>query len=139
MTDIDKKVLEQAAGDIRQRLMDYASAIERAYIKCEDPVFVITLGVKFSEERDGLKIETPISFTSEKIKDKGISYYDENKKPKQMQLSEIDDKRREILFRDFSELRERLGWLHKKFMFRYYSEFGTRERKQLFKSFSLAA
>lgn len=143
MTDIDVKVLEQAASDIRQRLMDYSRAIERAYIKCEDPVFVISLGAKFSEDKDGLKIETPITFTSEKIKDKGISYYDPNgkSKPKQLGFDDLDSHYREILFRDFSEIRNRLMRMHKRFMYQYRLDFGLISHDELikFRRFDLAA
>ena len=98
-----------AGEKIQGHLFDYEKALIEAYLKADDSVLTVDLKAKFSEERAIIRIDTSISFVAEKVKDKGLSYYDPDGKPKQMTIDEGLAGNREILYRDFSELRKALA------------------------------
>jgi len=141
MTTINTEVLIMAGDKLKAHLLDYERMIEQAYLKLEEGALTVNLSAKFSESSNCMKVETGISFVADKVKDKGTLYYDpdEKKKPKQMKFDDLAQKRREILFRDFSELRKILERHDLKFWFKYRSEFGTTEAVIKFRTFDMAA
>ena len=139
MTTIGKTVLELTADKFKTHLFDYAPEINGAYLNLDEGALTVNMSAKFSEDKNCLKVETSISFTAEKIKDRGTILYDPNddQKPKQTSFDELTDKFREILFRDFSDIRNRLKKYDLRFWMNHRAVFGGGELT--FKKFDLAA
>jgi hypothetical protein len=125
MSDITIFILEEAADMIKGHLFDYQKDIDRAYLSC-DNTLTVSLSAKFSPKGSGVKVDTNINFTPEKIKDKASRVIDSSK-PKQKdgelpftfangKSSEEYNRYREILFRNFDDLRKalaKLRWMQK--------------------------
>ena len=75
---IGPKTIEAITTDIQGLLNAYQNDLDKAYLAAGDDPLKISLGVKVSPKDGQLKVETGISFTTEKIKDTKTSYVDEN-------------------------------------------------------------
>ena len=75
---IGPKTIEAITTDIQGLLNAYQNDLGKAYLAAGDDPLKISLGVKVSPKDGQLKVETGISFTTEKIKDTKTSYVDEN-------------------------------------------------------------
>lgn len=75
MSGIDSTIIEETANMIRGQLYDYQKKIDTAYCGVEG-AFTVSLSVKFEPRGSGIKIDTSISFTPEKIKDKASKLID---------------------------------------------------------------
>ena len=140
MTSINKEVLELTGQKLQGHLYDYEQAIEKAYLTLEEGALSIALGVKFSEEKGCMRVETSITFVADKVKDKGLLLYDPNdkKKMKQLPLSKVENFFHEILFRDFSKLRKELKILCDGFHRQYLIDF-DRPGALVMRRFDIAA
>jgi len=74
---IGSKTIETITTDIQGLLNAYQNDLDKAYLAAGDDPLKISLGVKVSPKDGKLKIETSISFTTEKIKDTKTSLVDE--------------------------------------------------------------
>lgn len=75
MHDIDSTIIETTANLIRGQMYDYQKKINEAYLGV-DGAFAVNFSAKFKPAGSGIEIETNISFTPEKIKDKASKIID---------------------------------------------------------------
>ena len=66
---IGEKTIKAVVMKLNQHLVDYRTEINEAYCGIEDGALSVNLSAKFSEAADGIKVDTSISFTKEKVKD----------------------------------------------------------------------
>lgn len=104
MPIITEKVLEATGAKLLQHMKDYKDQIEEAYCKLEEGALTVDLKAKFAAEGlNAVKVGTSISFIADKIKDCGTVRVDERQKP--LFEDGKPNRLREILFRNFDELR----------------------------------
>jgi len=75
---IGPKTIEAIGTDIQGLLNAYQNDLDKAYLAAGDDPLKISLGVKVSPKDGQLKVETSMSFTTEKVKDTKTSYVDED-------------------------------------------------------------
>lgn len=75
MPSIDSTIIEETANMIRGQMYDYQKKIDTAYCGVEG-AFTVNFSAKFEPKGSGIKIDTGISFTPEKIKDKASKTID---------------------------------------------------------------
>jgi len=77
--EITKDILERASQMITSMIMDHQSQIDSAFSNM-DEILDVNCKVKLSMNKEKFKIQTDISFTSEKIKDSLTFWYDPDQK-----------------------------------------------------------
>lgn len=111
MPKINEQVLREVGEMLSAHLFDYRNALEEAYCRLDDPL-TVNLAAKFSEGKEGIKVDTAINFVSDRVKDK--SSREINGRQKSLFVNKgaaVDPERariREILFRNFDDLRRQL-------------------------------
>lgn len=80
---IGPKTLSVMSEMITGLLNGHTNEINQAYLNAEGK-FSISLGIGVSEAKEGVKLETSMSFVSDRVKDKSIRVVDE----RQMELDE---------------------------------------------------
>lgn len=73
---IGEKTIAKTVDMFHNHLRDYQPGIEEAYCRA-DNTLEVTLKVKYSAAKMGIKIDTQIAFVAEKIKDTSSGYCDE--------------------------------------------------------------
>lgn len=73
---IGEITLIKAAKMVEDILLENIGAIDKAYLH-SDEAFDIGLKVRLAESKAGVRIDTSISFVSERVRDKHTAYCDE--------------------------------------------------------------
>lgn len=102
MPTIDKNILTETSEMLKGHLLDYQQAIDEAYCEAENALSV-NLKAKFAPKDSGIKIDTSIEFVAEKIKDAASRTIGGTQKA--LPFDDPQARYREILFRNFSEIR----------------------------------
>jgi hypothetical protein len=77
--EISKEILKQAGEMSASQLSDYQNYVDRAFQE-NNEILDINLKIKLSMNKEKFKIQTDISFISEKIKDSLTRWWDPNQR-----------------------------------------------------------
>ena len=122
MTDIiGKKTIENAAEMVSAQLHEYQKEINEAYLACDDAL-TVSVPIKFKPENSATRIETSIKFYTGQIKDSAVRHVDEKQQDLFEQQDEARARYREILFRNFDDLRRIIEAMGPLFVYRWPNE-----------------
>ena len=82
---INDNVMRAAMLSIKNHFLAHRNEMEDVYCSCDEPL-AVTLKLKFSEDKNGVRVETEISFIKERVKEKCAVVVDE----RQLKFDGID-------------------------------------------------
>lgn len=77
---INNAVIEQSIAGIKGILQDHQKDIEQAYLN-EENSLTVSIGLKYYQEKNGIRIETGMNLVKERLKIKTSIVVDDNQLP----------------------------------------------------------